>query len=131
VTRRVKIVVSVSGVGLLGLLALVAVLGVEGQMYARWIAARELKLFRAEWEKEGRPNIQSWKPPTWKAWRGYVNVNTNLYHTPVRDFTAILSYQSDTLSHQLAITADGDVLLINRDGSARTIWMDRTRAAAW
>jgi hypothetical protein len=131
VTSRAKCITWAVGILAFGLLALITVLGIEGEMFERWLGAHELQRLRAEWIKEGQPEPSTWQRASWDGRRGKLEVHIDHYKTPVRDYISLFRYVDDHRKHPLAITKDGDILILKNPSAIRTIWMHPKKAAAW
>jgi hypothetical protein len=128
---RVKIAAITIVAVLAALVGLITILAIDGRMYERWRGAQELKQLRAYWLREGKPEVSKWEPVSSSGWHGKLSVHIRLYKTPVREYTTLFHYVDDHAKHPLAITKEGDILVLKKDGSARSIWMHPTRGAAW
>ncbi len=111
--------------GLLGLLT------VDGTLYERWREVMYLRNLQEGWVLDGSP-----RPVPAPQKYGYSNSGTTYVYAASQTvggqtYGGLFAYRPNSEATVFVITTNGVPLVIREDGSARLVWVHKTRAAAW
>jgi len=112
-------------------IVLLTVLAVDGRLYERWSDATHLRILYKSWVLDGSP----FPIPDPQKY-GYSSDGTSYVYiaSQVIDgqrYQGLFAYRKYTQPTVFAITTNGVCLVLRDDGSARLMWIHKTRGAAW
>jgi hypothetical protein len=110
---------------------LLTVLTVDGTLYERWKDATHLRNLYRGWVLDGSP----YPIPEPKKY-GYSSAGTGYVYTASlvidgQTYRGLFAYREYSQPTVFAITTNGVCLVLREDGSARLMWIHKTRGAAW
>jgi hypothetical protein len=112
-------------------MGLVAVLGIDGRLYERWRSMNVLRDEYRAWVLEGSPRpVPDPIKYGYASW-GTSRVDSVSYMIDGHAYQGLYEFRDYTRPDHLAVTTNGAFLFLRDDGSARYLWIHKTRAAAW
>jgi hypothetical protein len=113
------------------LVALFAVLTVDGTLYERWRVATHLRGLYKGWVLDGSPYPVPEPLKYGSSSAGTAYVYTVSQFIDGRTCQGLFAYRDYARPTVFAITTNGICLVLRDDGSARLMWIHKTRGAAW
>jgi hypothetical protein len=111
--------------------ALLVVLSVDGRLYERWKCMMVLRNDYSAWVRDGSPypipDPTKYGQPNW----GTTYVDSVSYMIDGIHYRGLYAIRDYTRPDHLAVTTNGVFLVLRDDGSARLLWIHKTRGAAW
>jgi hypothetical protein len=112
-------------------IALLAVLGIDGRLYERWRSAMVLRGAYKVWIRDGSPQpVPAPIKYGYASW-GTSRVDSVSFVIDGHTYQGLYEFRDYTRPDHLAVTTNGVFLVLRDDGSARLLWIHKTRAAAW